>query len=155
MLNHATNTRTFLLVDDDLDDTELFNEAVEAVAPAVHCINVRGGKEALKALEGVCTQAPDIIFLDINMPIMNGWQVLTTLKEREGFRDIPVILYSTSMKSTDLKTALAMGAVCFFTKPDSFGVLKFILQIIVEYMDRGDLEHVCEALNDRRLTAAY
>lgn len=139
-------SRNFLVVDDDLEDTELFAEAVGAVDASVSCLNAVHGRDALDKLSGHEIQRPDIIFLDINMPIMNGWQLLTKLKENEELKKIPVIMYSTSSKKSDVKDALSSGALCFFTKPSNYNRLKQILQIVVEYMENGHLDQVCEAI---------
>jgi CheY-like chemotaxis protein len=138
--------RNFLLVDDDYDDTELFTEAVESVDATVSCLNAAHGREALEKLTSRMIEKPDIIFLDINMPIMNGWQLLDKLKEDADLRQIPVIMYSTSSKRSDMKIALSSGALCFFTKPDNFQRLKKILHIVVSYMNNENLEKVCEAI---------
>jgi len=136
-----------MLVDDDMDDTELFTEAVGSVDASVSCLNAFDGKEALAKLYNKAGSKPDLIFLDINMPIMNGWQFLSHLKDDEKLKEIPVIMYSTSSKMTDFRTALDSGALCFFTKPDSFITLKNILRIVLEHLHNDDLDKVCDAIH--------
>ncbi|HEY4286506.1 MAG TPA: response regulator [Puia sp.] len=138
--------RNFLVVDDDCEDTELFTEAVGSVDASVSCLNAEHGKDALDKLNRQVIEKPDIIFLDINMPIMNGWQFLATIKESEALREIPVIMYSTSSQRSDIRSALSAGALCFFTKPDNFQRLKKILQVVLEYMANDKLDQVCEAI---------
>lgn len=138
--------KNFLLVDDDCEDTELFTEAVESVDANVACLNAIHGGEALEKLTSHKIQRPDIIFLDINMPIMNGWQLLDKLKENAELKQIPVIMYSTSSKKSDMKTALSSGALCFFTKPDNYQRLKKILHIVVTHLNSENLAKVCEAI---------
>ena len=138
--------KNFLVVDDDCEDTELFVEAVGSVDAEVNCLNAVHGREALDKLNGHTIQLPDIIFLDINMPVMNGWQFLTEIKESNDLRQIPIIMYSTSSNRSDVKNAISAGALCFFTKPDDYLRLKKILQIVVSYMDNNDLSRVCEAI---------
>lgn len=136
-----------MLVDDDIDDTELFTEAVESVDASVNCLNAADGREALAKLSSKTQRKPDLIFLDINMPVMNGWQFISRLKDDEKLKEIPVIMYSTSSKMTDFKTALDSGALCFFTKPDSFTTLKNILRIVLEHLNNDDLDRVCDAIH--------
>jgi CheY-like chemotaxis protein len=81
------------------------------------------------------------------MPEMNGWQFLNKLKGNQAFKDIPVIMYSTSSQIKDIKNAFASGALCFFTKPNSFLQLKKILEVVITYMDRDSLDAVCEAVH--------
>jgi CheY-like chemotaxis protein len=124
------NPTTFLLVDDDLDDTSLFEEVLQQVDPAVVFASAANGHEALSALrDGIITR-PDIIFLDLNMPRMDGRQCLAALKEDDAFKQIPVIMYTTSSQPKDVEQALQNGAVCFITKPTSLKELQNILEAI-------------------------
>ncbi len=122
--------KIILLADDDDDDTELFCEALFEVDPGVTCTCVRDGKEVLEVLSNMKESLPDIIFLDVNMPGMNGWECLTRLKEEEAFRLIPVVMYSTSSLQRNANEALELGAVGFFIKPNDFKQLKTLLQAI-------------------------
>jgi CheY-like chemotaxis protein len=140
-------TKTFLLVEDDSDDTELFTEAIGAVDASVLCYSAADGREALAKLNAKSIGAPDLIFLDINMPGMNGWQLLNRLKSDQSYKDIPVIMYSTSSQIKDIKNASASGALCFFTKPNSFLKLKKILEVVVSCMERNALDAVCDAVH--------
>jgi CheY-like chemotaxis protein len=84
---------TILLVDDDQDDAYIFNEAIVTIDPNIKCIHVIDGIEALQILEDMTV---DIIFLDLNMPRMNGKECLEEIRKRNRLKDIPVIIYSTS-----------------------------------------------------------
>lgn len=87
--------RIILLADDDTDDTEMFCEALADIDDEVHFLCSANGSELIKRLEQL-DKIPDLIFLDLNMPVMNGWQCLGILKENEKYRPIPVIMISTS-----------------------------------------------------------
>ena len=140
--------KTFLLVEDDSDDSEMFTEAIVAVDASVRCFSAADGREALNKLTvGAIAPPPDLIFLDINMPEMNGWQLLDRLKKDQELQRIPVIMYSTSSHPRDIQNASARGALCFFTKPNSFPHLKKILEIVVSYAKRNELDAVCEAVH--------
>lgn len=139
--------KTFLLVEDDSDDTELFTEAIEAADASVRFYSATDGKDALAKLSAKAIGAPDIIFLDINMPDMNGWQFLNKLKGDRVLKDIPVIMYSTSSQMKDIKNASDSGALCFFTKPNSFLQLKKILEVVISCMNRDALDAACEAVH--------
>jgi len=140
------STKTFFLIDDDADDSELFHEAIEAVDKSVNFCFAADGKEALHKLIRKEVGVPDIIFLDINMPDMNGWQLLDRLKRDESYKDIPVIMYSTSSQKSDIKLAMDSGALCFVTKPDTFLRLKKIMEVVITHMEQGLLRSVCEAI---------
>src|ERR1700742_4342006 len=100
-MSNASMKPRFLLIDDDTDDRELFSEALATVDPVIVCDQATDGAEALDRLIKREISEPDIIFLDINMPVMNGWQFLTKLKSVEKYRHIPVIVYSTSSNQKD------------------------------------------------------
>jgi CheY-like chemotaxis protein len=125
-------TKKFLLVDDDLDDTGLFCEALYEIDPYIICYVDHNARQALDKLKRDEYLLPDIIFIDINMPGMNGWQCLEELKKDQRFTNIPVIMYSTSSYSGDADKAIAMGALCFFTKPSEYNLLKKILKTIAD-----------------------
>jgi len=122
--------KTFLLADDDDDDTELFCDALLEIDPDVTCISVRDGKQVLDSLASLEHNLPDIIFLDVNMPGMNGWECVVKLKEAEAFRHIPVIMYSTSSLQRDAELALELGAASFYIKPSDYKQLKTLLRTI-------------------------
>ena len=121
--------KTFLLADDDLDDIILFCEALREVDPSIHCHTVNDGAAALELLDEL-PNLPDLIFLDINMPRMNGWECLAKLKESEKYGTIPVLMYSTSTLEKDANMALDLGALCFFSKPHQFNELRKVLEVI-------------------------
>lgn len=121
---------TFLLADDDGDDKTLFCEALAEIDPGIVCHTAGDGKEALAILSEKQTRKPSIIFLDVNMPVMDGWQCLGRLKENSDLKDIPVIMYSTSSYQRDIDQALDGGAFCFFTKPSDYRELRSILRLI-------------------------
>jgi CheY-like chemotaxis protein len=133
----------FLLNDDDTDDRELFCEALATVDPVIVCEQATDGAEALGRLLNKEISEPDIIFLDINMPVMNGWQFLTKLKNDDRYKDIPVIMYSTSSNVKDRRTADEMGALCFVTKPHAFRLLQNILGVVVTHVARKCLKEIC------------
>jgi CheY-like chemotaxis protein len=139
--------KRFLVIDDDTDDRELFTEALASVDPVIVCDQATDGAEALKRLTTKAIDEPDIIFLDINMPVMNGWQFLTRLKEDEVYKHIPVIVYSTSSTQKDKRIADDLGALCFITKPDAFGRLKHMLGIVVTHVRTSDFTRICNEVH--------
>ncbi|MEJ1241435.1 response regulator [Chryseolinea sp. T2] len=120
----------FLLVDDDADDGILFAEAAREISPDVDCRVVQGGMKLFDLLSSDQRFTPDVIFLDINMPILNGWQVLATLKKDPRYSEIPVVIYSTSNHQGDVNRAYESGAALFLTKPESFDELCEILKVV-------------------------
>ena len=142
------NVKKFLLTDDDKDDRELFFEALAAIDPHIICEGAEHGREALLRLTKDDISKPDIIFLDINMPVMNGWELLHTIKKHTSFRDIPVIIYTTSSEERDKMIARDLGALCFVTKPDEFRRVKDMLEIVVRHMKKNSLQELCREIHE-------
>ena len=138
--------KRFLLIDDDSDDRELFSEALSLIEPAIICDQATDAEEGFAWLQ-TSKEEPDLIFLDINLPVMNGWQFLTRIKALSDKKHIPVIMYSTSSNLRDMKTAQDLGALCFITKPHAFKLLKGMLGVVVEYASKQDYHALCEAVH--------
>lgn len=128
--------KVILLADDDSDDTEMFCEALADIDPGIICHCAINGRELLKMLNEL-SEKPQLIFLDLNMPIMNGWQCLKLLKEDERYKHIPVIMISTSSHQLEMDMAANLGALCYFVKPNSFNVLTQVLKAIAENLGAG------------------
>lgn len=122
--------KVILLVDDDIDDQELFEEAMSIVDSAATCHFASDGEEGLRILQNGSLQC-DLIFLDLNMPKMNGKQFLAEIKKDSACRNIPVVIFSTSQREKDGFETAAMGAADFLTKPSSFGELCKQLEIVL------------------------
>jgi len=110
------------LIDDDEDDQLMFKEAIESISPTLHCESATNGKIALENLK-VCASLPDIIFLDLNMPIMNGYDFLIHIKKESALNKIPVCIFTTSNILHDKELTKEFGAQFFLTKPNDFQVL--------------------------------
>ena len=126
---------SILLVDDDLDDAELFCDALVAADPDFKCHAARNGREALDLLDKILI--PSLIFLDLNMPVMNGWDCLKLLKSNALYKNIPVLMYSTSSNQNEKAIAADLGALGFITKPDDYGELKRILKVLTLQIKNG------------------
>ena len=119
-----------LLVDDDRDDREIFLAVIENISSAVTCSIAENGKIALDKLvrDGL---RPDIIFLDLNMPLMNGREFLTEFMANEELKEIPVIVLSTSSDETVKSELKKLGAMDFITKPDRFSIWEKALRKVL------------------------
>ena len=119
-----------LIVDDDAEDIELFTEAVEEIDSEINCVEAYNGLEALKVLKRN-SLLPNYIFLDINMPLMNGKKCLEEIKRNNNYKDIPVIIYSTTTDQKQIDECLSLGAG-FLTKPNTFDELTESLKKILK-----------------------
>ena len=122
-------TKEVMLIDDDLEDHQLFAERLAEYNESIKVIPAYDGPEALKILEKA---SPDYIFLDMNMPKMNGLEVLEKLKEHETLKSIPVYIYSTSDGYITGRPAIKLGAVQYFQKPENSEGLKIIFTSVFE-----------------------
>jgi len=131
-------SKVFLLIDDDADDRDLFKEALSVVAPRIICHYAGDGEEAFEKLNNNEYDDPSLIFLDINLPGMSGWDTLTKIKRSEGLKHIPVVMYSTSSHRRENEIAIDLGAICLITKPNDFKRLKEILALIAGHLDNNN-----------------
>jgi CheY-like chemotaxis protein len=113
---------TVFYADDDAEDCELFAEALHQIDPEVKSIIARDGREALAYLNNT-PDLPDYIFLDINMPLVDGKRVLIEIKKSIRLKDIPVVMYSTTSDTNEIKEYYKLGAHDFLIKPNNFGSL--------------------------------
>lgn len=118
-----------LIVDDDVEDMELLGQAVTTIDPEIQCVEAYNGIEALKILKRN-SLLPDFIFLDINMPLMNGMRCLEEIKKNLSYDHIPVIIYSTTTDERQIEECKNLGAG-FLTKPNSFDELMVALRRII------------------------
>ena len=124
------HSKRILLVDDDVDDQVYFVDAITEINPSIECKIANNGLEALQQIE--ISSLFDFIFLDLNMPIMNGFECLGSIKTKEQYKNIPVVIFTTSKNSHDIDRAKELGASLFFTKPTNFNILCNKLKQIFE-----------------------
>jgi len=105
-----------LLVEDDPDDVELLKEALKDNRVLYSIDVVMQGDEVIPHLENTDI-LPEIILLDLNLPKIHGKEILKVLKSGNAFRDIPVVILTTSSTKTDIEYCLGAGAETFITKP--------------------------------------
>ena len=120
-----------LYADDDADDREIFCEAIREINPAIKVVLGMDGEETLKILS-VQKELPHLIFLDINMPKMDGIECLAKLKSDDRLKSIPVIIYSTTSNKSDQSRIALLGASDFIHKGNSFESVKDSLNKILE-----------------------
>lgn len=118
----------FLLIDDDQDDWFVFQEALSRCNAAAEVHFCGSGEEGLVYL---AENQPDIIFLDINMPLMTGWEFLTEYKKLHPHSDVPIVMYSTTSNQQDKVKASELGAACFIVKPDRVNKLRDLLDSLI------------------------
>ncbi len=114
-------TKNILLAEDDEDDYFLFCEAIKDFPGTVNLNWVKDGEELMSVLKDDKT---DLIFLDINMPLKNGFECLTEIRNDDSLKMTPVIIYSTADDSKLVDWMYNAGANLYLCKPMEFKKLK-------------------------------
>ncbi|MCW3128331.1 MAG: putative two-component system response regulatory protein [Bacteroidetes bacterium] len=121
-----------LLADDSPDEHFLFIHTVKGIDKNVTVSTVANGEELIARLEKTTAALPDLIFLDINMPLKNGKESLADIRQNEKLKDLPVIIYSTSDEKKDIEETYALGANLYIKKPQDFIELEDILAVVIK-----------------------
>lgn len=120
--------KNIFLVEDDTDDQSFFIEALSTIQTANLCGLANNGKEALDRLKDSVV-IPDIIFMDINMPLMNGVECLCALINSPRISDIPVIMLSTAVEQAEF--CCRLGAKDYIKKPADITALRAELNRVI------------------------
>ena len=126
MKRHKTTLRV-LLTDDDEGDRLVFKEIFEEMETDTIIQMVNDGKQLMDFLTNENNPLPHIVFLDLNMPNMNGLECLKEIRRFEKYSDISIAIYSTSTSEKDIEDSFLQGANIYITKPGDFNELKQVL----------------------------
>lgn len=129
-----------LLVEDDDDDAYLFGRAVEGSAHQIHMARALHGREAISHLEAATRDTrPELIVLDLNMPVMNGQEFLAWLRNDPRYDDIQVIVLTTSREDVVLDAARQLGADAALSKDMGTEDVEDLRQMIVDFWFHGSV----------------
>lgn len=110
-----------LIMEDDAGDVELIREALRDAKIALNIEHVPDGEKGMRFLrreaEYAAAKRPDIILLDLNMPLLDGREVLLQIKGDHGLKTIPVVILTTSDAESDIAASYDLGANCYLKKP--------------------------------------
>jgi CheY-like chemotaxis protein len=120
--------KNILLIDDDIDELKIFTDAVKEVPGNFKCIFVNDTQEALIKLQSFI---PDYIFVDFNIPKINGLDFLSAVKKSDNLKKIPVFLYSTSISNEMSRMAELLGAAGSIEKTFSIAMLASELKVLL------------------------
>jgi chemotaxis family two-component system response regulator Rcp1 len=123
-----------LLVEDNDADVDLTRETFESSALNVELTVASDGVEAIDILTGRTSTRtavrPDLILLDLNLPKVDGRQVLLAIKDDRDLKNIPVVVLTSSDAESDVLTSYQLGANCFITKPGDFKAYQDVVQAL-------------------------
>ena len=117
--------RKIILIDDDADEHDIFKAALAQANLAVECISLTRSNDAIKLLE---TTVPDYIFVDYNMPAVNGIECIKEIKKNKAMAHVPVVIFSTTINDAIEQKAKAFGAVACIKKTDTVDKLSNLLE---------------------------
>lgn len=121
-----------LIVDDDTEDQEFLLGVVRELYPSSTNVTTNNGAEALEYIERN-PPPPTLVFLDLNMPLVNGYEFLTTYKKDPRYKDSHVIIYTTSSHPRDKMLTQELGASDFITKVHDMKLLRqHIMQAVAK-----------------------
>ena len=137
-------TPTILLVEDDANDALLVSKAAQKTLAGIPLQIVSNGQEALNYLAGQGLYAdrarhpfPDIVLLDLKMPVMNGFELLRWVRSQPNLKRLPVIIFTGSIQEHDTKTAYEEGANSYLVKPGNFNDLVETLRNVGDFWLTG------------------
>ena len=124
------NNYQILVVDDDHDDHLIMFDYFKDAGIETKVTFVDNGKKAIEYLESINDEQnlPRLVIMDLNMPIQNGTQTLLQMKESSRFRNIPVIIFSTSENDTEKRKCLSFGAMDYMVKPVTYAEGQALIQ---------------------------
>lgn len=120
-----------LYADDDADDVEMFQEILREIDRSILFLYATDGLQALKVLRESIV-LPDIVFLDINMPLINGKECLMEIRRDEYLKKLPVVMYSTSSTENEVVRCLELGASDYLCKATNYAKLRQDIESILK-----------------------
>ncbi|MGR7813764.1 response regulator [Lacinutrix undariae] len=126
------NIMNVVLADDDADDRLLFEEAISEIDVKTNLSLFNDGKTLMDHLNLPETILPEIVFLDLNMPIKNGMQCLKEIRDNEKLKELCVAIYSTSSSEEDIENTFVNGANVYISKPNSYSALKKAIDKVIK-----------------------
>lgn len=110
---------TIYIAEDDEDDQFLLRTAFASASKACELVFFTNGEQLLNQLQETGPR-PALVLLDLNMPVMDGFQTLQYLRQQDAYRTLPVVVLTTSSQRDDVMRAYSLGANSFITKPNQY-----------------------------------
>jgi CheY-like chemotaxis protein len=122
---------TCLLIDNDVEDQEIFSMALKEADASIQCVCASDGPSALRKLNADHSFIPSLIFIDMNMPLMNGTRCLQEIKRLDRLKEAHIFIYSTAADPHAIEEVKQLGAHDFIAKPPSFsGLVEILSQLL-------------------------
>jgi CheY-like chemotaxis protein len=129
--------KSILLLEDDIVDVMTIKRAIKQLNISNELIVKENGEEGLDYLNQ-CTELPGLIFLDLNMPKMNGIEFLGAIKPNKKWAQIPIVVLTTSKNEHDELAAFSKGVSGYMIKPVDYAQFKDMIEIIIKYWNLSE-----------------
>jgi CheY-like chemotaxis protein len=129
--------KSILLLEDDIVDVMTIKRAIKQLDISNELIVKENGEEGLDYLNQ-CTELPGLIFLDLNMPKMNGIEFLGAIKPNKKWAQIPIVVLTTSKNEHDELAAFSKGVSGYMIKPVDYAQFKDMIEIIIKYWNLSE-----------------
>jgi CheY-like chemotaxis protein len=127
------------LVDDDFDDLEIVQQAIFEHSYKGPVLTLENGKVLIDQLsDGNIGQRPQVIVLDLNMPLLDGFETLSRIRKHPAFQSTPVIILTASSRKEDEKRSYELGCNYFLTKPARMSEYNILTDLIKKYLNGAE-----------------
>lgn len=123
---------TIFVAEDDEDDQFLLRSAFASTGADCELRFFTNGEELIRQL-AVTPERPTLVLLDLNMPVMDGFQTLIYLRNQEAYKALPVLMLTTSSQREDVTKAYSLGANSFITKPNQYDDLTHAVRQLQQF----------------------
>jgi CheY-like chemotaxis protein len=124
---NAQNIISVVLADDDEDDCLFFKDAIRDLPMATRLSVVRDGKKLMELLNEKKHELPDVVFMDLTMPVKDGFECMSEIRNKEALHHLPVVILSTHSSPDIIAQILLAGADDYVRKPEEFSELKALI----------------------------
>jgi len=131
-INEENMAKRILMIDDDPDDQLLFQLALKEIDPGIVVKTAENGLLGLQLIDSAFS--PDLIVLDLNTPVLNGFEFLQRFSLNALFTKIPVVIYSTAGDSESIRKTKELGADAFISKPTDFKLLLLKVKKLLHHL---------------------
>lgn len=124
----STQKISIVLADDDEDDRLLFQEAIRELPVAITLLIVDDGRKLMDELNKLTKELPDLLFMDLTMPIKDGFECMSEIRCKDSLRHLPVVILSTHSNQEIIEQLYKAGATYYIRKPADFSDLKRLIR---------------------------
>lgn len=125
-----------ILADDDEDDRLFFEDALEDLMLDVSLESVTNGVEVMQLLNDKTRMLPDLLFLDLNMPLQSGHECLKEIRSDHRLKEVTIVVYSTSLNAETVDMLYKDGANYYICKPGNYNCLKKTIHKAISLVDQ-------------------